>query len=183
MNLQIYINEKLEKIYEKFREDKGDKTGWSLIQSLKQEANYEEGLIQYFIYSIFKIAYQKGEIINIFSLITELISYPYHKESYLDYPSHSKNKRDVKEVFPRLFMKEDVLIKVLGLLQLKETQRVIHYYFIIKNEEIDEENYLSKKQISEFKKEGIDETRVLDVFREEYKQKKLDKKPKIIRFT
>lgn len=193
MKIQEKIDRRLKKIYEEFRKDTGDKTGWSLMQKLKKEAGSEEGLIQCFIYEIFKVAYKKGEVINIFNLLANLIIYPYHKESYLDYPSpyHKegyldyplKKDKNIKEVFPRLFLEKGVLSNILESLQLEETQKAFYYYLIVKDEEINEKDYLSEEQISEFKKESIYETRVLDIFSKEYKNKKLDKEDRIIKIN
>lgn len=181
MRIKEQVDEKLERIYEEFKEDGGDLTGWTLLQNLKKESNSEEGLLEYFIYTLFKIAYKKREVINVFNLLTNFISYPYHKESYLNYPG--KKNSSVKEIFPKLFFKRDILTKILELLQLKETLTAFYYSLIVKEEEINEKNYLSKKQISEFRGFEISQTRVLDIFRNEYKKNRLNKRPKIIKFN
>jgi len=86
-----------------------------------------------------------------------------------------------REIFPGVTASEGILTKVLESLELKETQRAFYYYLISKEEEINEKFYLGKKAISEFEKENISMAKILDIFREEYKQKGLDKKQRLIK--
>ena len=74
------IDKKLEKIYEKYKKDKRDITGWDFLNNLKKEAYLHEFLTSFFIYRIFEIISKKGEIINNPRAIKELIQCCYHSE-------------------------------------------------------------------------------------------------------
>ena len=169
MKLYKQIDKRLKEIYEEFKEDRGDLTGWGLIQKLKEEADFDEELINFFIYRIYKLSYKKKEIINIFSLLAELLSYPHNEEERIRVGG--KNRNEEIEFSPKLFFKKGIKTKVLETLELDKTLKVYYHYLICREEELVEKQYLNKDQIKKCRYWDSAIEEILSIFKAEWKKK------------
>ena len=169
MELYKQIDKSLKKIYEEFKKDKSDLTGWGLMKRLKKEANFEEELINFFIYRIYKLSYKKREIINVFSYLAELISYPYNEEEWIRVKG--KNPDEEIEFSPKLFFKKGIKTKILEALELDKTLKAYYHYLICREEELNEKKHLNKNQIKKCRYWDSAIGEILDIFKDEWKKK------------
>ena len=167
MAIQKHIDKKLEEIYEEFKKDTGDKTGWSLNQKLKKEAVFNEELINYFFYRIMKISYEDKKIISF--LLSEFLSYPYNEEKWI-LSGEAKSENEI-EIFPKIIFKKGIKTKVLESLGLDETLKTFYYHLVSKEEEINDFRYLTKEQAEKYRYWDFAIKEVLEVFSKEMKEK------------
>lgn len=179
MKLQKQIDEKLKKLYKKFKGDNEDLTGWSFTEDLKKEANFNDELLGYFYYRIVKLSYDTKEIPLLF--LKNFILFPFFKEKYLSYPSNINIKnKEIIEIFPKIFFKKGIKTKVLESLDLNKTITAYYYYLICLEKEINEKNYLTEEQINNFSNWENASNEIIKVLDEEL-NKKFGKNSEVIK--
>ncbi len=180
MKIYTQINNKLGEIYDEFKKDKQDLTGWSLMQKIKEEANFEESLENLLTYKLFEIALSKKEIINIPNLIKLLIASKNKKEKVsIEIEGETK---DYQELYRGVYLKKGALTQILETLRLTETLDFFIKFVILDDEEINPNYYVGEKLIKEYgkdKKELIE--KIIKTFEREYEKKKLRKIGRIIK--
>lgn len=185
MKLQEQIDERLMEIYKEFKDDRGDLTGWSLNQKLKEEAKNNEGLFDYFNYRIQKIAYENNEIIS--CILFNFLLYPFFEEEYILNPSKIKSEdKDFIEFLPRVFFKKGIKTKVLEALGLNKTLKAYYYYLLCIEKEIGEKNYLKNEEISKFSNWESASNGISNILRSELKEKfgeEFEKRHRIFKFN
>ena len=180
MKLYKRINKRLEEIYDEFKKDKLDLTGWSLMQKIKEEANFEESLENFLIYRLFEIALNKKEIINIPNLIKLLIVSKNKKEKIsIEIEGETK---DYQELYRGVYLKKGALTQILKNLKLVETLDFFIKFIILEDEKINPKYYVGEKlteKYSKDKKEFINY--IINTFEKEYGRKKLKEKGRILK--
>jgi hypothetical protein len=184
MKISQQIDKRLEEIYEKFRKDAKDLTGWDLTQELKKESEGNNFLSSYLNYRIFEIAWTKKEIITAFNLLKNLIISPWREDQILI--EVGEDKTGLEEIFEGIYLKKGISLKVLDKLKLKETKNFLINFLMLKNNEINPKIYLGEKMIQQYKENGEESffSKLIKIFEEEYSSifgENLKKIPKIIK--
>lgn len=182
--LQKQIDNKLKKIYEKYKEDKEDLTGWSFERKLKEEADSNEDLFDYFCCRVMKIAYNMGEIPLLF--LSDLILYPHFEERHIIHPSEMELKnKTLLEFLPKIFFKRGIKTKVLEAIGFNKTIKAYYSYLLCIQEEFDGKSYLEEKEISKFSNWESASNELANILREELGQKfgeEFGNRPRIFKF-
>ncbi len=184
MAIFLDINIRIEKIYEEFKKDAEDKTGWSLMQKLRKESGQDNRLKGFLLYQLYKISYEQNETIPL--LLQDFIGYVMSSKD----PDEKEvvrvgSKLDLKnavEIFPGIACRRDLLINLLEKLKLDKTLKTYCTFSLMKEEELRHSNYFSESQMKKFNgpdKEAVDF--VLDVFNKECKEKGIILKKRIIK--
>lgn len=182
--MRIYkeINEKLEKIYNDFKKDKDDLTGWTFKQILRQESGYGDLLRGGFIEIIFTIAYKESEIP--LPLLSGLVYYGCISNQEPDESPEEEVERI--SFFQGFSCNKTIIVKVLEKLNLKKTLNDFFTFLLCREEEVNLKMHLSDKQIERFNQidsKAINE--ILKTLNNELNEKfgeEFEKKPRIFKF-
>jgi len=184
--MRIYkeINEKLEKIYNDFKKDEKDLTGWDLCETIHKESGYDYGFLMAKMFKeLYKLNFKNKEIIISSRPLKEFIKLNgvYFDEEYL--LGTKESPEELKNIIlynPKNKIKRGIMINVLEKIGLGKTLKVFCEYIILMEEEINFERKISRKKLGEFKSFKNPYELVLKTFQEEIGEKDFHKNQKRI---
>lgn len=177
MKIAETIDKKAKEIFENFEKDKEDLTGWSLRQAIREESRNNKKLGDFILYKVYQNGYEKNKTIPLFlsHLIEYMISSRNMGESKIKFLNEGSEMSEFIEIFPKIGIEKDILIKILRSLGLDKTIKSYGTFFMVRENEMNQNHYFSEEQVKRFKKsdeEVIDE--ILDIFHEECREKGID---------
>ncbi len=150
MNINQYIESRIVSLFEKFKDS--SMSDMDLIKSLREEADKSSILFYFLLEKMLVIALSKGCII----LSKGLLKY-YLKSDYKEYPDYvyigGTAKDDDESIIKSvhgIVIKKGIFIKIIEKLNLNNMLNSYIKFLIIQEPEINEQQYLSKKEIENY---------------------------------
>lgn len=178
MRIIKFIDERIKKLFYEFKDSTITPT--ELAESLRKEADKSSFLFSFLLEKLLVVAFAKGYIV-----LSKAILKNYLSSECKEFPDYiyiggtaGDEDESVIKAAHGIVIKKGLFIKLIEKLDLNETLNAYIKFLLIHEEEINEDLYLSKKEIKKYFK--IDS--VIGVLYKEF-DKKITSRKKVINFN